>query len=115
MQVGRSGAEWETAKQKTQRLEMENERLRHDLERSQVTEVIILFFFRVFCASFREINLWSIFYFFFIFMLFVVDFVLVCQKSDNFDAKSSCSKACIFWTLNCQDAQSAHAYVRLDS
>lgn len=64
MQVGRSGAEWETAKQKTQRLEMENERLRHDLERSQVTEVIILFSFRVFCASFREFFVEFFFYVF---------------------------------------------------
>lgn len=34
-EVGRSGADWEAAKQRLARLELENERLRHDMERSQ--------------------------------------------------------------------------------
>lgn len=36
-EVGRSGADWEAAKQRLTRLELENERLRHDVERSQST------------------------------------------------------------------------------
>lgn len=33
--MGRSGADWEAAKQRLARLELENDRLRHDLERNQ--------------------------------------------------------------------------------
>lgn len=36
-EVGHRGADWEAAKQRLARLEMENDRLRHDLERSQTT------------------------------------------------------------------------------
>lgn len=35
-EVGRSSGDWEATKQRLARLELENERLRHDLERSQV-------------------------------------------------------------------------------
>lgn len=36
-EVGRSGADWEAAKQRLTRLELENERLRHDIEKSSST------------------------------------------------------------------------------
>lgn len=36
-EVGHRGADWEAAKQRLARLEMENDRLRHELERSQTT------------------------------------------------------------------------------
>lgn len=35
-EMGRSSADWESTKQRIARLELENERLKHDLERSQV-------------------------------------------------------------------------------
>lgn len=41
-EVGRSCSDWESNKQRMARLELENERLRHELERSQVNYVIIL-------------------------------------------------------------------------
>lgn len=40
--MGRSGADWETARTKMQRLEAENDRLRHEIERSQVFQLISL-------------------------------------------------------------------------
>lgn len=40
-EVGRNCNEWETTKQRIARLELENERLRHDLERSQVMHTIL--------------------------------------------------------------------------
>lgn len=36
-EVGRSSGDWEAAKQRLTRLELENERLRHDVEKSQTT------------------------------------------------------------------------------
>lgn len=36
-EVGRSGADWEAAKQRLSRLELENERLRHEIEKSTST------------------------------------------------------------------------------
>lgn len=41
-EVGRSSGDWEASKQRLARLELENERLRHDLERSQVIVCIPL-------------------------------------------------------------------------
>lgn len=38
-EVGRCGSDWESNKQRLARLELENERLRHELERSQVGSV----------------------------------------------------------------------------
>lgn len=50
-EVGRSCGDWEASKQRLARLELENERLRHDLERSQV-EKVLFGNIQIFCHQF---------------------------------------------------------------